>query len=200
MSEAIVIPSAAPETADAQPFVYATFRRRFAARLIDFVFELAFAVLAGAVVAIAVLLVAPRPDVAEVLERSEYVVLNLLAGIAYHTIMEGLHGSTIGKRLLGLTVRDESGRPCGITAAFLRSVAILIDGMFFGFVASHVMQGNDKQQRVGDRWGKTIVVRYNSVPREDRRSAPRFAAALMLAVTLSSAIRLAYALVELFGR
>ena len=44
-------------------------------------------------------------------------VLGLLGVTLVHTLCEGLHGSTIGKKVCGITVVSEDGTPSGSSPA-----------------------------------------------------------------------------------
>jgi uncharacterized RDD family membrane protein YckC len=90
-------------------------------------------------------------------------VLALLGFIMYHTLCEGIHGSTLGKLICGLVVVKENGQTCGLLAAFGRSLAFLIDSLFFCIPALISMNESTKQQRLGDRWAKTMVVKRHDL-------------------------------------
>jgi len=104
-------------------------------------------------------------------------VLTLLAITAMHTLSEGLHGSTLGKRLCGITVVSEDGTPAGLRAAFKRSLGFLVDQLFFGLVGAHKILNAPRAQRFGDETAQTVVVRIHSLAPFARRSARRFLAA-----------------------
>lgn len=91
-------------------------------------------------------------------------VAAMLGSLLMHTLSEGLHGSTLGKRICGIVVIGEDGSPASITAAFKRSLAFYWDGLFFGLIAYERMSRSPKRQRVGDAWGKTMVVQISAVP------------------------------------
>jgi uncharacterized RDD family membrane protein YckC len=79
---------------------------------------------------------------------------------AYFVVLEALWGATLGKLATNLrVVRDNDGGPIGWSAAIIRNVLRLIDGLVLyvvGFIAVCV---SPKRQRVGDRVAGTIVVR-----------------------------------------
>jgi uncharacterized RDD family membrane protein YckC len=108
-------------------------------------------------------------------------VIDLCFGIVgltlVHTISEGLHGSTLGKRLCGITVVREDGSPAGLGPAFRRSLGFLIDQLFFGLVGAHKIMTSPRAQRVGDLWAGTVVVRLAALDPAARRSWPRLLAA-----------------------
>jgi hypothetical protein len=65
----------------------------------------------------------------------------------------------LGKLICGLVVVKENGQSCGLLAAFGRSLAFFVDSLFWGIPALISMSDSAKQQRLGDRWAKTMVVK-----------------------------------------
>ena len=165
--------------------------RRVLARVIDVVvLQLAIGVgAAAAYLAASVLVDSLGPGTAAAIERlanassSSWrgswhdVALGLLGLTLLHTLCEGLHGSTIGKRVCGITVVSESGTPAGIRAGLKRSLGFLVDQIAFGLVGIHKILNSPLQQRVGDEWAHTVVVRSKALAPGSRRSGWRFVAA-----------------------
>lgn len=116
---------------------------------------------------------------------------NVLALIVMHTLGEGLHGSTPGKRLLGLTVRSVDGGPASLRAAWSRSAGFIVDQMVCGLVGFLRIRGSPLAQRFGDEWADTVVVRLRDLEPARRRSALRFAGATLAAALASAAIAFA---------
>lgn len=85
--------------------------------------------------------------------------LSLLVGFGYFTYLEGTYGTTLGKRLVGLTVVMEDGTPCTVSAAAVRTVLRIVDGLFFYLVGAILVVTSSKKQRLGDRIADTVVVR-----------------------------------------
>ncbi|HEV2417684.1 MAG TPA: RDD family protein [Terriglobia bacterium] len=106
---------------------------------------------------------------------------SLLGTIIYHAISEGVYGASAGKFVFALRVLSESRTPCDIPSAFLREIAYFFDALFFGLVGYLSMDKTPLQQRYGDHWAGTIVVRTADVPPESRRSGRMFAFSLILA-------------------
>jgi uncharacterized RDD family membrane protein YckC len=96
--------------------------------------------------------------------------LSMLAGVAYHALAEGIGGASLGKLLFGLRVRREDLQPCGVGAGVVRSLAYFVDALFFGLIAYSAMSKSRWNQRVGDRWARTIVVFASRVPVSARGS------------------------------
>lgn len=144
----------------------ADFGIRLGARVIDTLFgNLIMAGLAGLVggIALAVLHQMGRaPDNwVELLQASNYwsYVYSILGGIFFHTLAEGMGGTTIGKLCCGLRVVQQDGGPCRFVPAFKRSLAYLMDALFFGLIAWESMKKSGLRQRHGDVWAKTVVVK-----------------------------------------
>jgi uncharacterized RDD family membrane protein YckC len=91
-----------------------------------------------------------------------------------HVCAEGLHGSTLGKRICGLTVISENGTPATLPGALKRNIAYFWDALFFGLIAARKMSESPRNQRYGDVWGGTQVVRLSSLDASARRSWLRF--------------------------
>ena len=90
-------------------------------------------------------------------------VIGVLGFLAAYTIWEGFGGASPGKAAFGLRVVTTTGDPVGPVAALKRNVAVLWDSLFFGIVAAQRMGKSDLEQRYGDAWAKTIVVRRSSL-------------------------------------
>jgi lipoprotein-releasing system ATP-binding protein len=125
-----------------------------------------------------------------------------LAGVVgplvYRVVAEKLAGATLGKLLLGLRVRSEALGPIGWRGALVRNVALFaIDTLFFGLIAYMAMSGSLMRQRLGDRWGHTVVVRDTSVDDTGRSPAVGLLLAVALCVAVSAGFH--YAALKLLG-
>ena len=70
------------------------------------------------------------------------------------------HGSTVGKRLVGLRVAMLDGSPLSGRAVLLRTLGRFIDMLLLTpIVGAIFVWSSPTNQRVGDRWGGTIVIR-----------------------------------------
>lgn len=106
--------------------------------------------------------------------------LSLFGAFSYHFLCEGIHGSTLGKLICRLRVINADGKPSSVKGSFIRSLAWHIDGLFFGLIGYSSMNNSPLNQRYGDVWGKTIVVKSSQAPETSRRSIARFFLALFL--------------------
>jgi uncharacterized RDD family membrane protein YckC len=113
---------------DAVAPVPAGIRRRGIALAIDLVIVLVLWTI-GTQLAVALGRLAPRLDlVAEALGRS----WQLVVPAAYFVLGHGTAGQTLGKRLLGARVVDESGEPIGYLRALGRFLATIVAALPFG--------------------------------------------------------------------
>ena len=106
--------------------------------------------------------------------------------VLYFAVMERRCGATVGKRLLGLVVISSDGGPVGSRAALGRSLAFFIDGFFFGLPAYEAMKP-PLQQRLGDKWCDTLVIRRSKLPPGSGVAAQSFFLALLCGVAADAA-------------
>jgi uncharacterized RDD family membrane protein YckC len=163
---------------------------RALARILDTAYGYVLGTIAGVVGAIALLIlqglsISEQGWQAQISQGKWLLILVSFAGtICYHTLCEGLSGASLGKLLCGLRVLSEDCSPCGFKQALTRSAAYFIDALFFGLIGYLEMTKTLMEQRHGDHWAKTVVVRSSQVPEASRRSGPRF----FLAIALGSAV------------
>jgi uncharacterized RDD family membrane protein YckC len=118
---------------DLSPFEpeYAPLGHRVAARLVDVVVH--YGVIFYTAIWLSIVAAVAVPEqmdaITTKLGKNTFfgVVLGVLGSVLYHTCMEGIHGSSIGKRLFGLTVLSEEGGPCSLRQGWKRSLAFLLD-------------------------------------------------------------------------
>ncbi len=190
----------APQALDAQAsvagLVYVGFAVRGMAQILDWVIGIVLAMAAGMVSGVVIGVLAAMgvfgPDWATKIGETTpaSLALGLLGSILYHALGEGLGGATLGKVALGMRVRSEDGSPARFGGALLRSLAFIIDGLFFGLVAYGSMSKSRTQQRLGDKWGHTVVVRNDSLPADAARSN------LALGLVLSCVVQMAVTAID----
>jgi uncharacterized RDD family membrane protein YckC len=122
---------------------------------------------------------------------------SLLGSVAYSTICEGVHGSTLGKFVLSMTVVQEDGSPCRMRPALIRSLGYFVDSLFFGIVGYFAMRESPQNQRFGDKWAHTIVCKRSRVPGESLRGGGRFVLGLFLAAIVDAALLMVGLLLKL---
>lgn len=168
----------------AQPaYEYVGFGLRFAAKLIDTALTYLLGFLTGAFVFLFASVVAGLTGAASPLSTEPLgsvtptvFFLSAVAVVVFDVLAEGVHGSTPGKMILGLTVRSTDGGYCGFGQALKRALGFYVDSLFFGIPAFSSMRGSSLKQRIGDRWAHTVVVRNRSIDPGQRRSGLRFLA------------------------
>lgn len=107
-------------------------------------------------------------------------VFGLLGNLAYHSLTEGMYGASLGKLICQLRVVAEDARQITMIQAFQRSLAYFWDALFFGLVGYTAMKESELNQRYGDRWAKTIVVKSRDVSADSRSGAEIFVLAFLM--------------------
>lgn len=80
--------------------------------------------------------------------------------IGYHTILEWHYGKTIGKSLVGIRVTEDDGSSLTFQSSLVRNVLRLVDFVpIFYLVGIFFVAISDRKQRLGDRFGSSVVVR-----------------------------------------
>ncbi len=180
------------------------FLPRAGARLIDTLLHIGVG--AGSALVMAVMVIATAAatgsDADVIIEKIDRespmdFVVAVLGFVAYHTLCEGLHGSSLGKMLLGQVVVTDLVKPCGLRAALIRSLAYFVDGLFFGAIGYLAMKKTRLQKRHGDNWADTFVARRTQVPISSLRGTGRFFAVLALALAVDFAILIAWDVVKM---
>jgi uncharacterized RDD family membrane protein YckC len=167
--------------------VGAGFWIRALARLVDTVYGFALGAVAGIFVGIIVpileALSVVEPGWGDRILQGGMLVPALIGGVGYlfyYTACEGLCGASLGKLVCGLRVLSEDLSPCRLRPAFVRSLAGFVDGLFFGVIGYMSMSKTATQQRYGDHWARTVVVRNSQVPLGSKRSTAQYLLALAL--------------------
>ncbi|GEM_PF-1383726 len=175
---------------------------RFAARFLDGLYMTALGffsgLLGGTALAIFQILGWVQPGWEENLKGFDWALLpaGFLATLLYHWSAEWIGGVTVGKWICRLRVVQQDGRPCGFKGAMIRNLAYYIDSLFFGLVGYNSMSKSRLQQRYGDLWGKTVVVKASNMPEGAKISGLH----LFLAVAIGSAFNMLCMVVALVLR
>jgi uncharacterized RDD family membrane protein YckC len=99
-------------------------------------------------------------------DASSFYVVELLIGLLYGGVLQGLTGRTLGKLICGIRVVREDGSTPGIGRGVLRWVLLIVDDfpyiipMLTGFI---VALNSERNQRVGDMAAGTFVIDKNAV-------------------------------------
>jgi uncharacterized RDD family membrane protein YckC len=94
-----------------------------------------------------------------------FLVAWILLPALYYVLFEWLLSATPGKFVLGIRVRAASGGRIGFTQSLVRNVARLVDA--FPYVIPYIVgaiaiSSSPTKQRLGDRWGKTVVILWGT--------------------------------------
>ena len=165
------------------------------ARILDLGAHMVFGLVTGLFVGITVGVIAaarrvPFPTLWAEVQPAPWMgwVSGVLGSTLYHIIMAAGHGSSLGKLLLGMVVIEENGRPCSAVQALKRELGYFVDALFFGLIAASNMSKSPLQQRHGDEWADTVVVRRQSAPRHSLRSGLQFFGVFVLAAATDSVV------------
>jgi len=88
-------------------------------------------------------------------------------------VLESGLGGTIGNSVAGIKAIPMSGQNRNLTfgQSFKRHLLDPIDMFFFGLVGIIVIKNTEKNQRIGDLWAKTIVVKMKTLKARDENTA-----------------------------
>lgn len=87
------------------------------------------------------------------------LVTLISGGFLYHSLLEGLWGKTLGKKLCGIVVLKDDFTRCTLGKGLTRNLLRIVDGMFYYLVGVATMAGTMKWQRLGDIVAETVVVK-----------------------------------------
>jgi uncharacterized RDD family membrane protein YckC len=87
------------------------------------------------------------------------MVSMVLVSYFYFSLLEGIWGKTIGKKICGIVVLKDNFTKCTISKGLLRNLLRIVDFFFYYLVGVVSMAGTMKWQRLGDIVAETVVVR-----------------------------------------
>lgn len=179
----------APDTVDVVGF-----GRRALARIIDLVAG-QLAGFGGGITAAIVLVAleamgAAAPGWAQRFEHGFLfnMLVGSLASLFGHSVGATISGASLGKALLGLRVARVQGGRAGFKSQFIRELVYFIDGLFFGLVGKSAMDSSPLQQRHGDSWAETVVVRADSAAGHAVASTQRLIVGILVGLAVYSAV------------
>jgi uncharacterized RDD family membrane protein YckC len=151
-------------------YEFASLFRRFAAYVLDTLFLMLPP-------ALAIALFLSRNEIAQhplrfMMMIFSAVLFYFIGGFLYHSLLEGMLGTTLGKRICGITVLKADFTACGIGAGFLRNLLRIVDSFFYYLVAAVSLAGTLKWQRLGDLAAETVVVRRRKNAEGPSRNEP----------------------------
>jgi len=125
-------------------------------------------------------------------------LLALVGSIFYHAISEFICGTSLGKLIFRIYVKNEGGQTISIGAAIIRSCAYFIDALFFGLVAYGNMKKSPLNQRLGDKWAKTVVVERSNLIQAQLPPWWKFLLAFVAAIVIDGFIAVLSTVLDLF--
>ncbi len=144
-------------TRDAASYEFASLFRRFIAHILDTV--LLMLPPAALVAVFFPFKNFPENPFAIMLVVFSVLVYVFIGTFLYHSLLEGLFGQTLGKKLCGIRVLKADFTPCTLSAGFLRNLMRVVDAFFYYLAAAVAMAATLKWQRIGDIVAETVVVR-----------------------------------------
>jgi uncharacterized RDD family membrane protein YckC len=94
-----------------------------------------------------------------------FVIAWIVLPALYYVLFEWLLSATPGKFVVGVRVRAAGGGRIGFTQSVVRNVARLVDAFPYAIpyiVGAIAISNSPTKQRLGDRWGKTVVILWGS--------------------------------------
>jgi len=177
---------------------------RAAARVIDTIFGFVLGFVVGIICGIALVMLSKTGIVSPGWQdriRGLHIVpflFSAIGNLGYHTMMEGLYGASVGKLVCQLRVLREDGTPIGFSGAIVRSLAYYVDALFFGLIGYSKMRESDLNQRFGDHWAHTVVVRTADVPDSSRQGSLYLILGLFVGSALWAACAAAGLMIQAF--
>lgn len=146
-------------TQEKRQYEFASLFRRFIAFFLDTL----FLIIPPAVVIALFVTVQdfPRDPLRIMLAVAFTLGFYFIGGLLYYSLLEGLFGATLGKKVCGIIVLKADFTRCGLGAGFLRNLMRIVDAFFYYLVAAISMAATLKWQLLGDMVAGTIVVRKN---------------------------------------
>ncbi len=169
---------------------------RAVAKTLDLVLHNMIGVGLGLVVGIAIGVITAGAGQAVPDFNEENAVVRLISGLFgtigflfYCAICEAYYGATMGKFLLGVHVVNRKGGQISFGAALIRGLAFMIDQIFFGLVGYLSMKGSPLQQRLGDKWADTVVVKRLDVQNSEIPSGCMFIFVLLIGLAFDGILQ-----------
>jgi len=86
----------------------------------------------------------------------------LLVGFLYYVLGEAIAGSTLGKSITGIQVREKTGARCGMKRSLIRNLLRIVDAIGVYLVGFLIAIFSKTRQRLGDHAAGTVVVERNT--------------------------------------
>jgi uncharacterized RDD family membrane protein YckC len=109
-------------------------------------------------------------------------------------------GADIGKAIFGLRVVNEGEKRANIFQGIIRNFAMIVDGFFFGLIGYSAMNSNVKNQRYGDKWAKTLVIKRKYLDKSLKWGVLRMTAANLFGIIVWIGPMIAYDVNQILHR
>lgn len=168
----------------------AGFGIRFLARLVDLIYGQLLGLVAGIAAGIVFVIMSRfgrlTPEWSQLIQQHPFSGFGwgILGAFLYYATAEGFGTVTIGKLVCGLRVVQIDGSPATIKGALMRDLGFYVDALFFGLVGLASMGRGPLQQRYGDVWGKTVVVKTSVFRPQPGRSVWLMLAGILIGSVL----------------
>src|SRR5690606_30336268 len=94
-------------------------------------------------------------------------LISVVFWFIYFPFLEWEYSATLGHKIMGLKVVSQDGNALTLKQVFKRRLADVIDlYTMFGFIAFAVAFYSQQNQRLGDLWAKTLVVKKETTIRK----------------------------------
>ena len=97
-------------------------------------------------------------------------LLSIVASLSYQIASEFLGAASLGKIVFDLRVVDAKLKAITLKGSIIRNIVYIADSILMGLVAYYFMTKSPANQRLGDRLGRTLVMKRKEVPEELRPS------------------------------
>lgn len=116
--------------------------------------------------------------------------------VAYDVASERVGGATAAKAWFRQRVVSENGNRPTLAALVIRTLAQGWDAALFGLVAYRRMTRSTRNQRWGDAWARTVVVRADSLSLEERGNRIQLAVGVICGCVAAIAVYCAAVMIE----
>ncbi len=89
----------------------------------------------------------------------------IIVGYFYYSLLEGIWGKTLGKKICGIVVLKDNFTKCTLSKGLLRNLLRIVDFLFYYGVGLVTAVATMKWQRLGDIVAETVVVRDHRASR-----------------------------------
>lgn len=148
--------------------IYAGFGIRALARIINMIVGLII-IFPAVIIMVIILMILGAEGNPESWQPTNSILRFLIVlpcGFLYESVSQYLGGADIGKIICRLRVVNTEDNKISFYQAAIRNFAVIIDGLFFGLIALASMNGSIKNQRNGDKWAKTYVIKRKYLNKE----------------------------------